>query len=197
MQAANDNGFVRMTGGGNTNATLAMLERMHTEISAINADVPSRAPAGAFSVYVIGGVDPDFVKIGKASSVVSRLRSLQTGNPLRLFVHRIFKFEKTSFATKVETWAHQDAGRLYAGGVGEWFRCGSVEAHNLIADICEKERIACRVFTPKIESQWKLDEPVGQKYLEDEAERKQHYWEERDRRWQERQEQRNARRKAA
>lgn len=180
MIAANDNGFVTISGGGNTNPTLAMLERMHDELSYVNPNRAAQQNSGADGVYVIGSVDPDYVKIGKAGSVISRLRSLQTGNPFKLYIHRIFKFERTIDTTKVEVWAHEDAGRLHGGGVGEWFRCGPVEAHNLIADICEKERIRCSVLTPKIEAQWKLDEPIGQEYVAREEERMRLYWEERE-----------------
>lgn len=182
MIAANDNGVVQMSGGGNTNPTLAMLERMHGEISFVDPRWPNqKSSGGAFSVYVIGGVDADYVKIGKAGCVISRLRSLQTGNPLKLYVHRVFSFDKTSDATKVEVWAHQDATRLHGRAVGEWFRCGAVDAHNLIAEICEKERIRCRVRTPKIEQQWKLDEPIGLKHVADIEEERRLYWEERER----------------
>lgn len=181
MKAANDNSFVQMYGGANTDPTLAMLERLHDEISTIDPNAPRKVHPGAFGVYIIGSVDPDYVKIGKASSVLARLRSLQTGNPLKLYVHRIFGFGSTSDTTKVESWAHQDAGRLYGRAVGEWFRCGTVDAHNLIAEICEKERIRCWVRTPLIEAQWVLDEPAGLRHEAERAERQRLYWEERER----------------
>jgi hypothetical protein len=174
--AANDNGFVTVSGGGNTNPTLAMLERMHDELAYIPSYYTPPTSSGAFSVYVIGGADPEHVKIGKASSVLSRLRSLQTGNHLKLYVHRIFHFGRVIDATRVEVWAHQDAARLHGRAAGEWFSCGTVDAHNIISDICEKERIRCSVRTPKIEDQWAIDEVVGQKYLEREAEWRRRNW---------------------
>ena len=194
MTPANDNGYVRMVGGGNTNPTLAMLERMHDEISYVDPQRPDQKlpSGGAFTVYVIGGVDPEYVKIGKASDVLARLRSIQTGNPLKLYVHRIFGFEKTSDTNKVEAWAHQDAARLHGRAAGEWFRCGPTDAHDLIAEICEKERIKCRVTTPKIEAQWKLDEPTGRAHLEQEARWRQERWEDYERRYEEKQARRNA-----
>jgi hypothetical protein len=176
FKPANDNGFVQMLGGGNTNPTQAMLERMHDDVSYVNPNLAVQKSSGAFNVYVIGSVDPEFIKIGKAGSVVSRLRSIQTGNPLKLYVHRIFGFDSTRDATRVEAWAHQDAARIYGGAVGEWFSCGPVEAHILIADICENERIKCCIRTPEIEQQWRIDEPVGQAHLKRLAEWRQRYW---------------------
>lgn len=169
--AANDNSLVRMSGGGNTKPTMAMLERFHDEIVlAANDRFRSKTPGARF-VYVIGEADPEYIKIGKASNVLSRMRSLQTGNHSKLYVHRVFEFEKTNHTTKVEAWAHEDAGRNFTRGVGEWFRCGAVEAHNLITEICKKEIIRCHVKTPKIEEQWKLDEPIGRKHLAEKEER--------------------------
>jgi len=155
---------------------------MHAELSYVDLG-RIRQPSnkvGATFVYVICGVDQDFIKIGKASSTLARLRSLQTGNPLKLYIHRIFSFERASDATRVEVWAHQDASKLHGRGIGEWFKCGPEHAHSIIADICEKERIKCSVRTPKIESQWRLDEPEGIRHLEREAESRRRYWEERD-----------------
>ena len=74
-------------------------------------------------VYVIhDGYDDDttrHLKIGMANSPIDRVRSLQTGNPNKLFIDRMYCFPKRSQAEGLEFLLH-DACDEYSVG-GEWF----------------------------------------------------------------------------
>lgn len=87
---------------------------------------------GRCAVYVIGEVDAACVKVGVANNVVSRLASLQTGNPRKLYVHRAFWFQHKETANCVEGATHRTLGKAHRRLVGEWFECNPHEAHKAI-----------------------------------------------------------------
>lgn len=84
------------------------------------------------AVYVIGDVYAEYVKIGVAVDPIARLAQLQTGNPNKLFLHRVFWIPDVEAAYLVESAAHATASDLYDRMVGEWFRCNPNEAHEVV-----------------------------------------------------------------
>lgn len=67
-------------------------------------------------VYVIASSDNGPVKIGVSNNPQKRLKTLQTGHPLELFLKHV---EETSEAFKIETILHNEYS--IKGIRGEWF----------------------------------------------------------------------------
>lgn len=82
-------------------------------------------------VYVIGDIAASAVKIGMAKDPIARLAQLQTGNPSRLYLHRVF-WVSADQAANIECDAHANAGASYQRLEGEWFSCTPNEAHEAI-----------------------------------------------------------------
>lgn len=83
------------------------------------------------AVYVIGDVHGRECKIGKAVDPVARLAQLQTGNPMALFIHRVFWLRRGD-ADAVEIQAHRFAGKYHKRLQGEWFECDPSKAHDAV-----------------------------------------------------------------
>lgn len=148
MQAANDNWPTEyLVGPGNAlwrtppvtatsraeNAAwarpLVLLEEIVSQcLAAMKAFDVTRNEA---CVYVIGDVVADRVKIGMATDPIARLAQLQTGNPSKLYLHRVFWVD-ASQAANIEADAHANASASYERLEGEWFACTPNEAHEAI-----------------------------------------------------------------
>lgn len=73
-------------------------------------------------VYIVGSVYGKPLKIGVAKNPIWRLRSLQSGNPVQLFIHRVFWAKGGAEAAyEVEQTAHRQSSTNSTRLVGEWF----------------------------------------------------------------------------
>ncbi|WP_028753703.1 GIY-YIG nuclease family protein [Rhizobium leucaenae] len=90
-----------------------------------------KTPKVQCAVYVISDIYGREVKIGKAANPPYRLAQLQTGNPRKLFIHRVFWMSQAD-ADEAEKNAHTVAERLYSRLEGEWFQCSPSDAHTAI-----------------------------------------------------------------
>lgn len=75
------------------------------------------------SIYAIG-CHPDFVKIGRAQNVRSRLAGLQTAIPWRLSLLGAIELESRAQAVMVEQALHSSLKEAGTHVHGEWFRDG-------------------------------------------------------------------------
>ncbi|MBX4941161.1 GIY-YIG nuclease family protein [Rhizobium binae] len=99
-------------------------------------------------VYVISDIRGEFSKIGYAVDPIKRLASLQTGNPLKLYIHRSFMLRKLSIAKKVEYWSHAIASERHGRLEGEWFQCSPSQAHSAIEAACNEVGCGYLAATP-------------------------------------------------
>lgn len=113
------------------------------------------------SVYVISDEDASFTKIGVARNVLTRLASLQTGNPRKLFVYRSFDFDDYAVAKRVELWSHEIAGRKFSRVSGEWFKCSPSGAHIAVDEASKEVRVSYRVYTPILERETVITKQVA------------------------------------
>lgn len=75
-----------------------------------------RKPAKQESVYVVGSIDFDYVKIGRSTNPRKRFSALQTGYPKELHVFRVF----TTNDLDLEKSLHKKFSDYHT--YGEWFR---------------------------------------------------------------------------
>ena len=97
----------------------------------------SKSSAEFYSIYVVADIYGEFSKIGVANTPTKRLAQLQTGNPSRLFIHRLFwihsrRRKVADVAMAIEAAAHASAERSHYRGVGEWFRCSPSDACDVV-----------------------------------------------------------------
>lgn len=147
-RAANDN-FV--TGAGNlqwvtpliTDMNHAEVETQAAPLSLLGKQIYEaegfilKSSAKFYSVYVIADIYGLFSKIGVASIPTKRLAQLQTGNPSRLFIHRLFWIycghkKPADVAMQIESQAHNAASKTYYRAIGEWFKCSPSEAFDVV-----------------------------------------------------------------
>lgn len=133
-------------GNGNVERwSLVELQHLHHAIKAAEEDYMTD---GDCAVYVIGTFWATYTKIGMATSPVSRLASLQTGNPERLFLHRTFWFRDVQTAMRIERYAHLIASQRFTQLHGEWFKCGPTGAHTAIEDAANHYAVDYATITP-------------------------------------------------
>lgn len=123
--------------------------------SIVNADKTGRY-GGA--IYVISDIYGHLTKIGKAMSPLDRLAQLQTGNPSKLFIHRVFWLAndgsrwltQAALVDRIERDSHRSAEVRYERLEGEWFRCSPSDAHDVVYEVIGREPSVkkCCVMTP-------------------------------------------------
>lgn len=152
LNAANDNGQKFDTiGAGNVVGDERSLSSLGECISEFRLYPDGSRMGKPFSgqfVYIVGSLAGDSVKIGKAVDPISRLASIQTGNPEKLFIHRAFYFATTKIASRVEHWSHEIASERHGRLEGEWFRCDPMAAHEVVMEAAHEERASYCVVTP-------------------------------------------------
>jgi hypothetical protein len=90
-------------------------------------------------LYVIGPDDPGMelksppIKIGIASSPNDRMRSIQTGNPLKLTFYALWEFDLVADARRVERYCHRKFKDRRS--FGEWFNVGCDEVVVYVSSI--------------------------------------------------------------
>lgn len=109
------------------------------------------------AVYVVGTLNPSCVKVGMATDPVARLAQLQTGNPERLFLHRVFWMHRPAAAFELEQRAHAFLGKKSNRLVGEWFDCSQVLAHDTIINACRSATLGFLAITPNDGKEIKLE----------------------------------------
>lgn len=67
-------------------------------------------------------IETAFVKIGIATDPLSRLRQIQTSNPRRIYLDKMYFFERRSVAEGIEALLHDRFKHRKARG--EWFKYG-------------------------------------------------------------------------
>jgi hypothetical protein len=165
MAPANDNTRF-LTGMGNVewvvpatkNLTKAEVETLSVPmrafynmvVEATDVVAKEKSPVAECAVYVISDIYGLEVKIGKATNPPMRLCQLQTGNPHKLFIHRVFWMSQT-FADAVERDAHVMAERHFGRLEGEWFSCSPSDAHRTIERVIGGYNIKHCVMTPMSE----------------------------------------------
>lgn len=100
------------------------------------------------AVYVIGEERPTHVKIGFADDPYKRLKSLQTGNPHKMYIHRMFWLRSRQVANQVEFAVHRIAEMEFERTEGEWFECSARQAHLLIEREIDRLHRDCAIITP-------------------------------------------------
>lgn len=110
------------------------------------------------AIYVISDIYGKSSKIGKATSPLERLSQLQTGNPSKLFIHRLFWIAsagehwitQTAIVDRVEKDSHRAAESKYDRLEGEWFNCSPSEAYDVIDGVIARESLVnkCCAMTP-------------------------------------------------
>lgn len=99
------------------------------------------------AVYVVSDIYGQEVKIGKATNPTYRLAQLQTGNPKKLFLHRVFWMNQQG-ADEVERAAHSVATRKFSRLEGEWFACSPSDAHSAVEQAIQSAPTRYCVMTP-------------------------------------------------
>jgi hypothetical protein len=139
------------TGIGNVEWVAPEIEDMsHAEVRSMSAPLDHfnsqiieaegavrKSKCGFSSIYVVSDIYGKASKIGMAKEPTARLAQLQTGNPGKLFIHRLFWLhgslgEINSITTMAEKNAHASAERKYTRAVGEWFYCTPSQAHTVV-----------------------------------------------------------------
>lgn len=100
------------------------------------------------AVYVVGTLNPTCVKVGMACDPIARLAQLQTGNPEKLYLHRVFWTIKPDAARSLEGRAHSFLAKKTKRMVGEWFECSPMVAHDTIINACRSLGIGFEAITP-------------------------------------------------
>jgi len=72
----------------------------------------------SFYVYAIGPIDGP-IKIGFTNNLDTRLRAIQTGNPLPVKIHHFIKFDNENDMRKAEKTLHETLRHIRKKG--EWF----------------------------------------------------------------------------
>lgn len=86
--------------------------------------------AGIPEIYIVGPTDGPF-KIGRTNNLVRRVADLQSGSPVKLYIH--FNKEcRHRDAADVEWWAHQQLAACHVWG--EWFGCALSRAKEVVLD---------------------------------------------------------------
>lgn len=87
-------------------------------------------PEDFSGVYFLRAGKSDFVKIGRAVSIRSRLKTLQTGNPFELKLEAWIETHDTHVSTRLEASIHKHARDKNFRG--EWFRLSRPEVDAII-----------------------------------------------------------------
>jgi hypothetical protein len=87
-------------------------------------------------IYVIGA-DAGAVKVGLATDVDDRLKTLQTGCPDKLRVYGVARVAAI-YARAVERQCHKALAKYHRHG--EWFDVPATEAVDLVREIAERQR---------------------------------------------------------
>ena len=139
------------TGIGNINWVKPAIQNMsHSEVNTLarpllhfheqilESETTIRRSKDRFSsIYVISDIYGERSKIGMANLPTPRLAQLQTGNPNKLFIHRLFwiyseKTPSAQTAIVAERNSHEAASEKYQRAVGEWFDCTPSQAHDVV-----------------------------------------------------------------
>ncbi|MDH2091109.1 GIY-YIG nuclease family protein [Rhizobium pusense] len=165
MAAANDNSPSKryVAGAGNIEwvppdfdnltkdeeATLARpLSKFHTMVlEAASLVTALKSPGANYTVYVISDIHGRISKIGKSADPLARLAQLQTGNPRRLYLHRVFWMSAEN-ADYAEREAHRVAAIKHDRMEGEWFRCTPSDAHKVVEGVISANFSYC-AMTPR------------------------------------------------
>lgn len=121
-------------------------EEVNTQASPLNDLAKQICESEAFverscakfsSIYIVSDIYGDYSKIGVATKPTKRLAQLQTGNPSRLFIHRLFwiycgRRNVTEIMLAIEAASHASAGRRHQRCIGEWFKCSPSEACDVV-----------------------------------------------------------------
>lgn len=84
------------------------------------------------TVYLMGEVGSNYVKIGRAGDPASRRRSIQTGNPRNIVLHFVMPTSSVAEAEAVERDLHALFARVRANG--EWFDDAGGEVYRYFAE---------------------------------------------------------------
>lgn len=163
--AANDNRKQRAyrTGAGNAEWVVPAFENM-SKAEVVTQSAPlvefqmmlaeaievverEKSPAAECAVYVIADIYGRESKIGKAVNPLLRLAQLQTGNPRKLFVHRVF-WSSQELADAIERDSHRTAEMHFGRLEGEWFACTPSDAHDVIESVIGDFPISFCAMTP-------------------------------------------------
>jgi hypothetical protein len=89
-----------------------------------------------FYIYVIAPDTGFPCKVGVASNITKRLKTLQTANPEQLHVHSVFAAANRGTAFRAEKFAHRrlEENRLS----GEWFNVFADDAVDVLQELCEE-----------------------------------------------------------
>jgi hypothetical protein len=109
------------------------------------------------AVYVVGPLNPPCIKVGMATDPIARLAQLQTGNPEKLYLHRVFWTLKPDAARNLEAVAHSFLGKKSKRLVGEWFECSASVAHDTIINACRSLVLGFVAITPHWISEVKVE----------------------------------------
>lgn len=123
----------------------------------MNDHTTDASPDNSCFLYIIAQERSNFIKIGVTADIDARLAQLQTGNPQRLVIVRLFLLKDLTAAVRLEQLFHQRYQQLRVQG--EWFR---VSPMDLLSDINFALQLArswpdvlgCSDFTDALPDGW-------------------------------------------
>jgi len=112
------------------------------------------------AVYVVGTLRPLSIKVGMATDPLARLAQLQTGNPEKLYLHRVYWTLRPDAARRLEATAHSFLDKKAKRLVGEWFDCSTTSAHETIIKACRSLVLGFIAVTPHHISEVKVEKII-------------------------------------